>query len=98
MARVTVSPATSRRSHDHEGDVPGARPAHAARPGAHDQVARLDLWAHAALRPRALALPLLRPRRARGDLDVGGDTRAAARRGGLRHPLRDALVTAGQSI
>src|SRR5687767_14419223 len=42
-----------------------------ARADAHREMARPHLRAHAGLRSQALELPLLRARRARGELDVG---------------------------
>src|SRR5213594_1891686 len=62
------------------------------------QVAGPHVRPHAAVRSRPLDVPLLRPGRARRDLDVAGVPEVAAGDGDVRHPLCDALVEAGQRL
>src|SRR6266566_7166435 len=70
----------------------------APRTGLDREVAGTDLRPHAPLRPRALDLSLLRPRRAADLVDVGRISNVAARDRPLRHPLRHALVEARQRM
>src|SRR5437899_163286 len=70
-----------------QADRPRAGGSGAARPAPDREVARAHLRDDAALRPRPLDLPLLRPRRARALVDVGGISGAAAGAGALGHPL-----------
>src|SRR5438874_3842944 len=70
----------------------------AARAGEDREVARPHLWPHAALRPGALDVSLLRPRRAPDVVDVAGVPAVAARDRALGYPLRHALVEARQRV
>src|SRR5262245_51590621 len=65
---------------------------------AHREVARAHLRADAGLRPRAVELSVLRPRGARGPLDVGRVPEAPAHHRAFRHPLRHPLVEARQHV
>src|SRR5206468_5618729 len=82
----------------HELRRSGRRAPRPPGPDADRQVARPHLRTHPALRPRALDVPVLRARRTRDDLDVGGIPAVAARDRALGHPLRDPLVEARQRM
>src|SRR6266542_6700221 len=88
-----ASEASNPKESDHDGpDARGAGRPDSAGSGAHEQVAGADLRSDTPVRSPDLDLPLLRPGRGRGHLDVGRIPGAPADGSPVRHPLRDAVV------
>src|SRR6266446_2881897 len=94
-----ASEASNPKESDHdETDARGAGGPDSTGSGAHDQVAGADLRSDTPVRSPDLELPVLRPGRGRGQLDVGAIPGAPADRSQVRHPLRDAVVAPGQPL
>src|SRR5947207_5234856 len=91
---------TTRRALEVTDEATGRGSCRTDPPGANadGEVARPHLRPDAQVRSGALDVPLLRARRARGRVDVGGVPQAPPRHDHLRRPLRDALVEARQRL